>query len=129
MVVAFGITPILARYLRDSMVQVLGDDYVRTARAKGLRESAVMTRHAVRNALIPVISLLNTFIPVTLGGSVIIETVFGLPGLGRVTTSAALARDYPVVLTAVVFVAVLTVATNLVIDAIYGLIDPRIRIQ
>jgi peptide/nickel transport system permease protein len=128
-VVTFGIAPILARYLRDSMSEVLGNDFVRTARAKGVSETAVMSRHAIRNALIPVVSLLNTFIPTTLGGSVIVETVFGLPGLGKVTTASALARDYPVVLTTVIFVAVFTLVVNLVIDALYGLIDPRVRVQ
>ncbi|MGH2559770.1 MAG: ABC transporter permease [Thermomicrobiales bacterium] len=128
-VVAIGTAPILARYLRDGLVGVLADDYVRTARAKGLGETAVMLRHALRNALIPVIGLLNTLIPVTLGGSVIVETVFGLPGLGKVTTSAALARDYPVVLANVLFVAVLTLGINLVVDLLYGAIDPRIRVQ
>jgi peptide/nickel transport system permease protein len=128
-VVTFGMAPILARYLRDSMSDVLGNDFVRTARAKGVSETAVMSRHAIRNALIPVVSLLNTFIPTTLGGSVIVETVFGLPGLGKVTTASALARDYPVVLTTVIFVAVFTLVVNLVIDVLYGLIDPRVRIE
>jgi peptide/nickel transport system permease protein len=128
-VVSFGLAPILARYLRDSMTDVLGQDFVRTARAKGISESAVMSRHAIRNALIPVISLLNTFIPTTLGGSVIVETVFGLPGLGKVTTTSALARDYPVVLTTVIFVAIFTLVVNLLIDAIYGMIDPRVRVE
>jgi ABC-type dipeptide/oligopeptide/nickel transport system permease component len=126
--VAFGIAPILARYLRDALVTVLADDYVRTARAKGVAERGVLYRHALRNALIPVVSLLNTFIPVTLGGLVIVESVFGLPGLGRVTTSAALSADYPVVLTNVLFVAVLTLGASLIVDAVYGVIDPRIRL-
>lgn len=128
-VIAFGIAPILARYLRDALVTVLNDDYVRTARAKGVAESGVLFRHALRNALIPLLSLLNTFIPITLGGMVIIESVFALPGLGRVTTNAALSADYPVVMTGVVFVAVLTLGTNLIIDALYGVIDPRIRVE
>jgi peptide/nickel transport system permease protein len=127
-VVAFGIAPILARYLRDALVTVLADDYVRTARAKGVAQRGVLYRHALRNALIPVVSLLNTFIPVTLGGLVIVESVFGLPGLGRVTTNAALSADYPVVLTNVLFVAVLTLGSSLVVDAVYGFIDPRIRL-
>jgi len=128
-VVALGIAPILARYLRDALVTVLADDYVRTARAKGVREQHVLYRHSLRNALIPVISLLNTFIPVTLGGLVIIESVFGLPGIGRVTTTAALSADYPVVLTNVMFVAVLTLGVSLLVDALYGVIDPRIRMS
>jgi peptide/nickel transport system permease protein len=129
LVVAMGSGPILARYLRDAIVTVMADDYVRTARAKGLSEPSVMARHALRNALLPVVSLMNTFIPITLGGSVIVETVFALPGLGRVTTVSAIQRDYPVVLTCVMFVAALTLITNLVIDFLYGLIDPRVRIQ
>jgi peptide/nickel transport system permease protein len=127
-VVALGIAPILARYLRDALVAVLADDYVRTARAKGVREADVLFRHAVRNALIPVVGLLQTFVPITLGGLVIVESVFGLPGLGRVTTSAALSSDYPVVLTNVLFVAALTLGASLIVDAIYGVIDPRIRL-
>jgi peptide/nickel transport system permease protein len=128
-VVAVGAAPILARYLRDALIGVLGEDYIRTARAKGLAEPAVLARHALRNSLIGVVSLLNTIIPVTLGGSVIVETIFGLPGLGKATTTAALSRDYPVVLTNVMFVAVLTVITNLIVDFVYGMLDPRIRLQ
>jgi peptide/nickel transport system permease protein len=128
-VIAIGPAAILARYLRDALVTVLDDDYIRTARAKGLAELAVVSRHAIRNALIPVVSLLNTFIPTILGGSVIVESVFGLPGLGRVTTTAALSRDYPVVLTCVIFVAVVTLTVNLLIDLLYGVIDPRTRVS
>jgi len=128
-VVAFSPASILARYLRDALGSVLQDDYVRTARAKGLSEMAVFSRHAVRNALLPVVSLLNSLIPITLGGSVVIEMLFGLPGLGRVTTQAALTRDYPVVITGVLFVAAIAVVTNLVIDLVYGWIDPRVRAQ
>ncbi len=127
LLVAISPATILARYLRDALVVVLNDDYIRTARAKGLGESRVVMRHAVRNALIPVISLLNTLIPSVLGGAVIVEAVFSIPGLGRVTTSAALSRDYPVVLTCVIFVAVITLTINLLIDLLYGAIDPRTR--
>lgn len=128
-VVAFSPTAIFARYLRDALGSVLQDDFVRTARAKGLTEMAVFSRHAVRNALLPVVSLLSSLIPITFGGSVVIEVLFGLPGLGRVTTQAALTRDYPVVITAVLAVAAITVVTNLVIDLVYGWIDPRVRVQ
>jgi len=128
-VVALGPATIFARYLRDSLGSVLREDYVRTARAKGLGEARVVTRHALRNAMLPVVSLFTTLIPVTLGGSVIVETLFGLPGLGSVTTRAALSRDYPVVMTSVLFVATLAVVTNLLIDLVYGWIDPRIRLQ
>lgn len=128
-VVAVGPAAIIARYLRDALTDVLREDYIRTARAKGLKESKVFIRHAVQNAMIAVLSLLNTIIPVTLGGSVIIETVFGLPGIGRVTTNAAIGRDYPVVMTMVMFVAVLTLITNLLVDLTYGVIDPRVRLK
>ena len=120
---------ILARVLRSALIETLGQDYIRTARAKGLSRGQALRRHALRNALIPLLSLLNTFIPITLGGMVIIESVFALPGLGRVTTNAALSADYPVVMTGVVFVAVLTLGTNLIIDVLYGVIDPRIRVE
>jgi peptide/nickel transport system permease protein len=128
-VVAIGPAAIFARYLRDALQEVLAEDYIRTARAKGLAEPSVLVRHALRNALLSIISLLNTIFPATLGGLTIIETIFGLPGLGKVTTGAALARDYPVVFTSTMFVAVLTLATNLIVDFLYGLLDPRIRLQ
>jgi peptide/nickel transport system permease protein len=128
-VTAIGPAMIFARYLRDGLSSVLREDFVRTARAKGLAETAVYSRHALRNALLPVVSLLSSMIPITLGGSVVIEMLFGLPGLGRVTTQAALTRDYPVVMTAVIFVAVIAVLTNLVIDLVYGWIDPRVRFE
>jgi peptide/nickel transport system permease protein len=127
-VTAIGPMMIFARYLRDGLNGVLQEDFVRTARAKGLAEPAVFSRHALRNALLPVVSLLSSMIPITLGGSVVIEMLFGLPGLGRVTTQAALTRDYPVVMTAVIFVAIIAVLSNLVIDIVYGWIDPRVRV-
>lgn len=128
-VTAIGPMMIFARYLRDGLSSVLQQDFVRTARAKGLAEPAVFSRHALRNAMLPVVSLLTSMIPITLGGSVVIEMLFGLPGLGRVTTQAALTRDYPVVMTGVIFVAVIAVLSNLVIDMVYGWIDPRVRIE
>jgi peptide/nickel transport system permease protein len=127
-VTAIGPMMIFARYLRDGLAGVLREDFVRTARAKGLAEPAVFSRHALRNALLPVVSLLSSMIPITLGGSVVIEMLFGLPGLGRVTTQAALTRDYPVVMTAVIFVAIIAVLSNLLIDIVYGWIDPRVRV-
>jgi peptide/nickel transport system permease protein len=127
-VTAIGPMMIFARYLRDGLNGVLREDFIRTARAKGLAEPAVFSRHALRNALLPVVSLLSSMIPITLGGSVVIEMLFGLPGLGRVTTQAALTRDYPVVMTAVIFVAIIAVLSNLVIDIVYGWVDPRVRV-
>ncbi len=128
-VVAFGPAAIFARYLRDALTDVLAHDYIRTARAKGLSETRVIIRHAVRNALLPIVALLNTMIPVTLGGAVIVETLFGLPGLGTLTTKSALNRDYPVVMTTVLFVAVLTIVTNLIVDLVFAWIDPRVRLK
>jgi peptide/nickel transport system permease protein len=128
-VIAFGQVAIFARYVRDALVDVLANDYIRTARAKGLAEPHVMLWHAARNAMLPIVALLNTMIPVTLGGAVVIETVFGLPGLGALTTKAALSRDYPVVMTTVLFVACLNVFTNLIVDLAYGWIDPRTRLR
>lgn len=126
---AIGTCAIFARYLRDSMIRTLQEDYVRTARAKGLREQRVLGGHVMRNALIPVVGLLNAFIPGIVGGSVLIETLFGIPGLGRVATNAAITNDYPVVMTCVMGVAALTIATNLLVDALYIVIDPRIRLK
>jgi peptide/nickel transport system permease protein len=126
---AFGTSAIFARYLRDSLIRVLKEDFVRTARAKGVREQWVLLKHALRNAFIPIIGLLNAFIPGIFGGSVLIENLFGIPGLGRVATTAAIANDYPVVMTCVLGVGVLTVATNLLVDALYVLLDPRIRLK
>ncbi len=128
-VTAVGPAAIFARYLRDALQEVLAEDYIRTARAKGFGEGYVLSRHAFRNALIPLVGLLSTIVPVTLGGAVIVETVFGLPGLGRVTVTAALGRDYPVVLTNVLFSGVLILASNLVADLFYGALDPRIRLH
>lgn len=128
-VVAVVPATILARYLRDALQQVLAEDYIRTARAKGLSERAVVTRHAVRNSLISVVGVLSTIVPVTLGGAVIVERVFGLPGLGKVTVDSALTRDYPVVLTNVLFSATLVLVINLIVDLVYGTLDPRIRLE
>lgn len=128
-VVAFGPLTILARYLRDALQQVLAQDYIRTARAKGFSERYVVLRHAIRNSLVEVLGVLSTIVPVTLGGTVVVETVFGLPGLGKVTVNAALTKDYPVVLTNVLFSAVLILVTNLLVDLFYGVLDPRIRVQ
>jgi peptide/nickel transport system permease protein len=129
LVVAAVPAAILARYLRDALQQVLAEDYIRTARSKGLHERSVVLGHAVRNSLIGVLGVLSTIVPVTLGGAVIVERVFGLPGLGKVTVDAALARDYPVVLTNVLFSAVLILMTNLIVDLFYGVLDPRIRLE
>jgi peptide/nickel transport system permease protein len=118
---------LIIRLTRSSMLDVLGQDYVRTARAKGLAEPAVIVRHALRNALIPVVTLLGLQLGILLGGAVITETVFAWPGLGMMTVTAINQRDYPVVQCAVFVSAVLVVSINWVVDVLYHFLDPRIR--
>lgn len=118
----------IMRLTRTSMLEVIRQDYVRTARAKGLGEQRVIFRHALKNAMIPVISLLGLQVAALLGGTVVIETVFSLPGMGRMLLTAIANRDYPIVqgVTFVTGVAVLT--TNLVVDISYTWFDPRARV-
>jgi peptide/nickel transport system permease protein len=119
----------LMRFVRADMIEVLAADYVRTARAKGLRERAVLVRHALRNALIPVLTIAGLEIGALLGGAVIIEQVFGWSGIGWLTVQAIFDRDYPLIQTAVLFVAVGLVLVNLVVDLGYGLVNPRLRVS
>lgn len=116
-----------SRFLRSSMLEVLRQDYIVTARAKGLPEGTVIWRHALRNALLPVITMLGLSVPGLIGGSVIIETIFALPGLGQLFYTAVLSRDYPLIMGNLVLGAVLTLLGNLLADMGYGLADPRIR--
>jgi peptide/nickel transport system permease protein len=116
-----------SRFLRSSMLEVLQQDYIATARAKGLPERLVICRHALRNALLPVITLLGLSVPGLIGGSVIIESIFALPGLGQLFYSAVMARDYPLIMGNLVLGAVLTLLGNMLADAGYALADPRIR--
>lgn len=122
-----AIASILMRYVRSSLLEVLGQEYVRTARGKGLREAVVMLRHALPNALIPVITVLGFQMGYLLGGTVVIEEIFALPGMGRLALQAIFQRDYPVVQGVVLIIALLFVLTNLVVDLLYAWIDPRIR--
>jgi peptide/nickel transport system permease protein len=117
----------LSRYTRSSMLEVIRQDYVRTAKAKGLSDEAVYYKHALRNALLPIITIFGFLIPDLIGGAVIIETVFAWPGIGRLSYQAVLARDYPVVMTLLTISAVLTLIGNFVADLLYGIADPRIR--
>ena len=116
-----------SRFLRSSMLEVLRQDYITTARAKGLPERIVIMRHALKNALLPVITLLGLSVPGLIGGSVIIESMFALPGLGQLFYNAVMARDYPLIMGNLVLGAVLTLLGNLLADAGYSLADPRIR--
>ena len=117
----------VARFTRGSMLEVIRQDYIRTARAKGLPERVVVLRHALRNALIPVVSLVGLFLPLLFGGAVVIEVVFSWPGMGRLLHDAIFARDYPVVLAATFLFAALVLAGNLLADLMYAIVDPRIR--
>jgi peptide/nickel transport system permease protein len=116
-----------ARIVRASMLDVLGHDYIRTARSKGLRERAVIYRHGLRNALIPVVTMLGLEIGTLLGGALVTETIFAWPGIGRLTIDAIYARDYPLVLGAITFIALIFVVVNLLVDLSYAVIDPRIH--
>ena len=117
----------IARMARSTMLDVLNLDYVRTARAKGVSESGVVGRHALWNALLPVVTLIGLHLGLLLSGAVLTETIFALPGLGRLTITSVLARDYPVVQGVVVVGAVIFVLANLVVDVLYAWLDPRIR--
>jgi peptide/nickel transport system permease protein len=117
----------LTRLLRSSMLDVLNQDYIRTARAKGLRDRVVLTRHGLRNALIPVVTLAGLQIGFLLSGSVIVEVVFSWPGVGRLVVDAIGFRDYPIVQAAVTLLAAVLILANLIVDILYAVIDPRIH--
>jgi peptide/nickel transport system permease protein len=119
----------LMRFLRSDMIQVLNADYIRTARAKGLREKSVIMRHAMKNALIPVLTVAGLEIGALLGGAVIIEQVFGWSGVGWLTVQAIFDRDYPLVQTCVLFVTVGLILVNLLTDLAYGFLNPRMRVS
>lgn len=114
------------RMTRSSMLEVLREDYVRTARSKGLRERIVISRHALRNALIPVVTLIGIEIGYLLGGTFIVEQIFALPGLGRLTVNAISQREYALVQGVTLFIALNFVIINLLVDLVYSAIDPRI---
>ncbi|MCA9858707.1 MAG: ABC transporter permease [Thermomicrobiales bacterium] len=118
---------LIARLVRANMVEVLRDDYIRTARAKGLRERAVLTGHALRNALLPSITLLGLNFGYLLSGAVIVEMIFARPGIGRLIVEAILSRDFPLVQGAVLLTAVVYLIVNLITDISYGIVDPRVR--
>ena len=119
---------VLSRYVRSQMLEVISADYVRTARSKGLGEDQVLYRHALRNGLLPFVTMLGLLIPGLIGGSVIFETIFAWPGIGRLGYEAILSRDYPVVIALNFVAAVLTLAGTLLSDVLYMVVDPRIRL-
>jgi peptide/nickel transport system permease protein len=116
-----------SRYVRSSMLEVLRLDYVRTARSKGLGERIVLYRHALRNAMLPVITFLGFVLPSVIGGQLVVEQIFSIPGMGRVTVSALFSKDYPVLMGAIILFPLLTMVGTLLSDVAYGIVDPRIR--
>ena len=117
------------RQTRSSMLEVIRQDYIRTARAKGMKEAVIVTRHALKNALIPVVTLTGMTVRYLFGGAVLVETVFNIPGMGRLTVDSIMAQDYPVVQGAVLVIALTILLSNLIVDISYGWLDPRIRYE
>jgi peptide/nickel transport system permease protein len=126
MCLTYGGFAFLSRFTRATMLEVIKQDYVRTARAKGLPEWKVAVRHALRNALIPLLTLMGTLLPALLGGSVIIEQIFSIPGMGRLGFESVLARDYPVIMAIATISAALTLVSIFLADVMYAVVDPRI---
>lgn len=120
---------LIIRFTRASMLDILGEDYVRTARAKGLPERVVMIKHVLRNALVPIITVLGLTVALMIGGTVVTETVFNLPGVGNLVVRAVLRRDYPVIQGTLLVIAAIYVLINLAIDLLYTVADPRIRLE
>jgi peptide/nickel transport system permease protein len=119
----------VARYMRSSMLEVIRQDFVRTARAKGLPERVVLGRHALRNALLPILTLMGLSLPALVGGSVLVETVFAWPGMGRLIVDAVQQQDTPVIVACFLLFSTLVAAGNLLADALVAVADPRIRVQ
>jgi peptide/nickel transport system permease protein len=117
-----------SRYMRQSMLEVVRQDYIQSARAKGLAERVVIGKHALRNAMLPIVTILGLSVPGLIGGSVIVESIFAIPGMGQLMVQSVFERDYPVIMGNLVIVATLTLVANLVADIAYGLVDPRIRV-
>jgi peptide/nickel transport system permease protein len=120
---------LIIRFTRASMLDILGEDYVRTARAKGLPERVIMVKHVLRNALVPIVTVLGLTLALMIGGTVVTETVFNLPGVGNLVVRAVLRRDYPVIQGTLLVIAAIYVFINLAIDFLYTLVDPRIRLE
>ncbi len=128
-VAAFGGLAGFSRYTRSNMLEVIRQDYIMTAKAKGLSENRVVYKHALRNALLPVITILGLSVPGLIGGSVIFETIFAIPGMGQLFYLSVMSRDYPVIMGILVLGAILTLFGNLLADLSYGVVDPRIRLE
>lgn len=128
-VLSFGMVAGNTRFIRSSMLEVINQDYIRTARAKGLSEFKVIFKHSLRNALLPIITIVAMQLPIIVGGAFIIEQIFGWPGLGRLAIGAVFMRDYPLIMSTTMIVAVAVILCNLMADILYAVVDPRIRFQ
>lgn len=126
---AFGGLAGISRYMRTSMLEIMHKDFIRTARAKGLSERAVIYKHALKNALLPIVTIIGLSIPGLIGGSVIFETIFAIPGMGKLFFDSVMARDYPVIMGILFIGAILTLLGNLTADIMYAYVDPRIRVE
>jgi peptide/nickel transport system permease protein len=129
LVATFGGLAGFSRYMRQSMLEVVRQDYIQSARAKGLAERVVIGKHALRNAMLPIVTILGLSLPGLIGGSVIVEWIFAIPGMGQLMVQAAFERDYPVLMGNLVIVSSLTLFANLMADLAYSLVDPRIRVS
>lgn len=127
--ITLGIRPaaLTARLTRSCMLEVLSQDYIRTARAKGLGKNIIIMKHALKNAMIPIITIIGTQIASLLSGAVLTETIFAWPGIGRLSVDALIARDFPMIRGTVIFMAIIFLIANLIVDISYGFFDPRIR--
>ena len=128
-ILGIGLSGTLLRLTRAQMLEVLRQDYIRTARAKGLAGRTVIVRHAVRNAFVPVITVIGLQVPVLVGGSLVLESIFGIPGVARYLFESILNRDFPAVIGVNMLVAFVIIATNLVVDVLYAVLDPRVRLS
>ena len=124
-----GVAAVMARFTRSSFIDILKEDYVRTARAKGLAETVVVVKHALRNALIPVVTMMGLQFGFLLGGSIVVEVVFNWPGMGRLLVDAVEMRDYPVIQALVLLFSLEFILINLVVDLLYAVINPTIRFK
>jgi peptide/nickel transport system permease protein len=124
--ITYGSLAYLSRQMRGAMLGVLRQDYIRTARAKGLNEHKILWKHAFRNALFPIITMFSSIFPRAISGSIAIELIYAIPGMGQLVLSSIVARDWPVVFTVVMLVAILTMIGNLIADILYAIVDPRL---
>jgi peptide/nickel transport system permease protein len=129
LVLGFALSGVTMRMTRAMMLEVLRQDYIRTAWAKGLKEKVVILRHAVKNALIPVITLIGLYVPILVGGTVVIEQIFSLPGMGLLLFQAVLQRDYPIITGFMLVIGLFILLVNLLVDLSYGYLDPKVRFQ